>query len=130
VILVKATLITLTEDEVRAQLQEAAAAGGVGPEHWDAPVRYARDGAWPTSDFSYIADADLREACATAQRLARTVRHARSDMRLSIREVARRARMPHNTLVDLEAGKRWPSIPVLVRVGRALDLQWVLSSTR
>jgi DNA-binding XRE family transcriptional regulator len=120
---VKATLITLSEDEVRAHLQEAAALRGIGPEEWDAPVRYTRDGAWPKSDFAYIADADLREACATAQRLARAVRHARSDMRLSIREVARRARMPHNTLVDLEGGKRWPSLPVLIRVTRVLGLR-------
>lgn len=109
-------------EKVLRDAAQSAAAQPVRPGQWAAPARYDRELAWPRADFSWIADGQLATALTSTQQVIRVLRHARSDARLTVRETARRARMPHNTLLDLEAGMRWPTLPVLLRVALVLGV--------
>ncbi len=74
----------------------------------------------PGRTFLGSGDAQFAEALTTVQQVIRTLRHARSDARLTVWETERRGRMPHNTLLAMQAGMRWPTLPVLLRVASVL----------
>ena len=56
------------------------------------------------------------------ERLAEKVRRARTEARLSLDDLARRAGISKGTLFNLEAGEGNPSLGVLCSVGSALGL--------
>lgn len=97
----------------------AARVGEVDPADWGAPADYA-DGLWPNADFAWVSDPLLRASLDRWQKAVRHLRVQRSDLRLSLRDVARRAKLPHDSLTDLELGRRWPSTSVYMRVTAAL----------
>ena len=49
-------------------------------------------------------------------RMASTLRTARTDARLSLRELARRAETSHTTLLAYEQGKKTPSVVTFLRI--------------
>lgn len=59
--------------------------------------------------------------------VARTLRHARTAARLSLRELAARARTSHATLLAYEQAKKSPSVVTFMRIlaaaGFAVDLE-------
>lgn len=92
------------------------------PKDWGPPALYA-GGRWPTASFAYVRDEQLRFALVTTQDWIRTVRHARSDQNMPLSTLGVLTYSTPNTLSELEAGARWPSLPVLLRVSQVLGIE-------
>ena len=56
--------------------RDAGSKERIAPEDWQPPALYSRN-RWPTGDFSYVLDDQLRYALAVTQLWVRAVRHAR-----------------------------------------------------
>jgi hypothetical protein len=106
---------------VSAAHRQAADVLHLSPTLWGPPALYAQ-GRWPNARFSFVRDRLLREALTSTQAWVLALRHARTDQRLSLRRVALLARVPPNTLSEVELGARWPTLPTLLRLGGVLGV--------
>lgn len=95
--------------------------GPVGSPKWYNAIGNGGDGLWPDSQFPQVEPGPLRDELIAHQTLARVVREGRGRRNMSVRALAREARVSRVTVEQLESGSGTVELRTAVKVLHAVD---------